>query len=136
MPAAPFVKHVAFTFVESPQLEMAARPLGKKMVINAMDLPLISSYVLHSVEDVIKGFISPKSYTLDVAALLGAGDGPQDAYALGVICIVIHRATDLAASDVGGTSDPFTQVSFARAGKPLFTTKVCVKTKNPFWQGR
>jgi len=42
-----------------------------------MDLPLISTYVLNSVKDVIQGFISPKSYTVDVAGLLGAGDGPQ-----------------------------------------------------------
>ncbi|PWN49063.1 hypothetical protein IE53DRAFT_165652 [Violaceomyces palustris] len=133
-PVAPFVKHAAVTFVGPPALEMSAKPLGRKMVIDAMNLPLISSYALRSVEEVIQGFIAPKSYTVDVAALLGAGDGPQDTYAVGVICLVLHQAIDLAAADVNGKSDPFVQASFARAGKPLFTTRVIVKTREPIWQ--
>ncbi|UTT90122.1 hypothetical protein NDA17_000644 [Ustilago hordei] len=133
-PVAPFVKHAAVTFVGAPKLEISAKPLGKKMVIDAMNLPLMSSYVLHAVEDVIKGFIAPLSYTIDVAALLGAGDGPQDVYSLGVICFVIHRADHLPASDNNGQSDPFVQASFARAGKPLFTSRIVRKRRDAIWQ--
>lgn len=133
-PVAPFVKHAAVTFVGAPKLEISAKPLGKKMVIDAMNLPLMSSYVLHAVEDVIKGFIAPLSYTIDVAALLGAGDGPQDVYSLGVICFVIHQADDLPASDNNGQSDPFVQASFARAGKPLFTSRIIRKRRDAVWQ--
>ncbi len=129
-PVAPFVKHAAVTFVGAPKLEISAKPLGKKMVIDAMNLPLMSTYVLHAVEDVIKGFIAPLSYTVDVAGLLGAGDGPQDVYSLGVICFVLHQADDLAAADSNGQSDPFVQASFARAGKPLFTSRIVRKRRD------
>ncbi|KAI3478593.1 hypothetical protein L1887_59438 [Cichorium endivia] len=134
-PVAPFVKHAAVTFVGAPKLEISAKPLGKKMVIDAMNLPLMSSYVLHAVEDVIKGFIAPLSYTVDVAGLLGAGDGPQDVYAVGVICFVLHQADDLPAADSNGQSDPFVQASFARAGKPLFTSRIIRKRRDAVWQG-
>ncbi|CBQ69749.1 conserved hypothetical protein [Sporisorium reilianum SRZ2] len=133
-PVAPFVKHAAVTFVGAPKLEISAKPLGKKMVIDAMNLPLMSSYVLHAVEDVIKGFIAPLSYTIDVAGLLGAGDGPQNVYSLGVICFVLHQADELAAADSNGQSDPFVQASFARAGKPLFTSRIVRKRRDAVWQ--
>lgn len=133
-PVAPFVKHAAITFVGAPKLEISAKPLGKKMVIDAMNLPLMSSYVLHAVEDVIKGFIAPLSYTVDVAGLLGAGDGPQDVYSIGVICFVLHQADGLAAADTNGQSDPFVQASFARAGKPLFTSRIVRKRRDAVWQ--
>ncbi|SNX87617.1 uncharacterized protein MEPE_06327 [Melanopsichium pennsylvanicum] len=133
-PVAPFVKNAAITFVGAPKLEISAKPLGKKMVVDAMNLPLMSSYVLHAVEDVIKGFIAPLSYTIDVAALLGAGDGPQDVYSIGVICFVLHQADDLAAADSNGQSDPFVQASFARAGKPLFTSRIARKRRDAVWQ--
>lgn len=133
-PVAPFVKHAAVTFVGAPKLEISAKPLGKKMVIDAMNLPLMSSYVLHAVEDVIKGFIAPLSYTIDVAGLLGAGDGPQDVYSIGVICFVLHQADNLAAADSNGQSDPFVQASFARTGKPLFTSRIVRKRRDAVWQ--
>ncbi|KAN0063868.1 hypothetical protein ACQY0O_003474 [Thecaphora frezii] len=133
-PVVPFVKHAAITFVSPPRLEMSAKPLGKKMVIDAMNLPLISSYALRSVEDVIKGFIAPKSYTIDVAGLLGSGDGPNDAYAIGLVVITFHQASDLAAADANGSSDPFVQASFSHSGKPLFTTRVLRRTIHPIWQ--
>lgn len=133
VPTAPFVGHVAFAFVGMPKLEMSAKPLGRRMVIDAMHLPLISSYVLHSVEAVVQGFIMPKSYTMDVASLIDARDGPRNVYALGVIVLVIHQGIDLPAADTNGNSDPFVSVSFARAGKPLFTSRVLLRTRNPVW---
>lgn len=133
VPTAPFVAHVAFTFVGKPKIEISAKPLGRRMVIDAMHLPIISSYVLHSIEAVVKNFISPHSYTVDIASLLEAQDGPRNVYALGVIVLVIHQGIDLPAADANGTSDPFVSVSFARAGKPLFTTRVLLKTKDPIW---
>ena len=133
-PVAPFIKHAAVTFVGAPKLEMSAKPLGRKMVIDAMNLPLISSYALHSVEDVIKGFIAPKSYTIDVANLLGAGDGPSDVYSIGLIVLVIHQASNLPAADTNGNSDPFVQVGYGRAGRTLYTSRVLTKTKDPIWQ--
>ncbi|MCO5588214.1 hypothetical protein L7F22_042169 [Adiantum nelumboides] len=133
VPTAPFVAHVAFTFVGKPKIEISAKPLGRRMVIDAMHLPIISSYVLHSIEAVVKNFISPHSYTVDIASLLEAQDGPRNVYALGVIVLVIHQGINLPAADTNGTSDPFVSVSFARAGKPLFTTRVLLKTKDPIW---
>lgn len=133
VPTAPFVAHVAFTLVGKPKLEISAKPLGRRMVIDAMHLPIISSYVLHSVEAVVKNFISPRSYTVDIASLLEAQDGPRNVYSLGVIVLVIHQGIELPASDANGKSDPFVSVSFARAGKPLFTTRVLLRTRDPIW---
>ncbi|PWN32922.1 uncharacterized protein FA14DRAFT_138069 [Meira miltonrushii] len=133
VPTAPFVAHVAFTFVGKPKIEISAKPLGRRMVIDAMHLPIISSYVLHSIEAVVKNFISPHSYTVDIASLLEAQDGPRNVYALGVVVLIIHQGINLPAADANGMSDPFVSVSFARAGKPLFTTRVLLKTKDPIW---
>ncbi len=78
MPVLPFVKHVAFTFMNKPELEISAKPLGSKMVIDAMQLPLISNYVQNSIQKVIEDFICPKSYTVDLGALLGSTEGPSE----------------------------------------------------------
>ncbi|UZJ54235.1 hypothetical protein CBS101457_003555 [Exobasidium rhododendri] len=134
VPSAPFVAHVAFCFVGLPKIEISAKPLGKRMVIDAMNLPIISSYVLRSVEAVIKDFIAPKSYTVDLGALLGSGDGPNNVYSLGVIVLIIHQGIDLPAADTNGLSDPFVSVSFARAGKTLFTTRIITKSRDAIWQ--
>lgn len=134
IPSAPFVKHVGFTMLEQPKLEISAKPLGKKMVIDAMHLPLLSSYVLKSIQTTVAPFIWPKSYTIDLAGLLGAGDGPKNTYAVGVVCVIFHQATDLPAADTNGLSDPFISVSYARAGKPLFRTRVLTKTRNACFQ--
>ncbi|CAO1613860.1 unnamed protein product [Sympodiomycopsis kandeliae] len=134
VPSTPFVKHVGFTLLDQPKLEMKAKPLGRRMAIDAMNLPLLSSYVLKSVQTTVAPFVAPGSYTIDVGGLLGSGDGPTNAYSLGVICVVLHSASDLPAADTNGYADPFVSISFARAGKPLFRTRVLVKTKNPVWQ--
>lgn len=86
IPVAPFVKHIAFTFVGIPELEISAKPLGRRMVLDAMHLPLISGYVVHSLEAVIKEFVMPKSYTIDIAGLLDVGDGPQNGELAGYCC--------------------------------------------------
>ncbi|CAO1635326.1 unnamed protein product [Parajaminaea phylloscopi] len=133
VPALPFVKHVAFTLLEQPKLELKAKPLGKRMVIDAMNLPLLSSYVLRSIQTTVQPFVAPTSYTIDVAGILGAGDGPRNSFAVGVIALVIHYANDLPAADANGLADPFVTISYARAGKPLFRTSVLRKNRNPRW---
>ncbi|KAL9940078.1 hypothetical protein V8E36_000783 [Tilletia maclaganii] len=133
LPNPPFAKTVAITFPSLPALELSARPLGRKMIIDAMQLPLVSTYILHSVENVIKGFIAPRSYTVDVPALLGAADGPQHTYALGVVLIVVHEASHIPAADANGSSDPFVQISFSKAGRPLHRTRVWRRTRDPIW---
>lgn len=134
IPSTPFVKHVGFTLLGQPKLELKAKPLGRRMAIDAMNLPLLSSYVLKSIQTTVAPFVAPGSYTMDLGGILGAGDGPTNTYALGVICVVLHSASDLPAADTNGHADPFVSISFARAGKPLFRTRVLVKTKNPVWQ--
>lgn len=134
IPSTPFVKHVGFTLLGQPKLELSAKPLGRNMAIDAMNLPLLSSYVLKSVQTTVEPFVAPGSYTIDLGGILGAGDGPTNTYALGIICVVIHSASDLPAADTNGHADPFVSISFARAGKPLYRTRVLVKTKNPVWQ--
>lgn len=104
------------------------------VVIDAMQLPFLSTYVLKSIQTTVAPFVSPGSYTIDVAALLGAGAGPRNTYSVGVICLILHQASDLPAADTNGFADPFVSVSFARAGKPLFRSRVLRRTLRPTWQ--
>lgn len=62
----------------------------------------LSSYVLRSIDEVVKDFIAPKSYTIDVGHLLGGNLGPEEAYSIGILVVVIHQATDLPAADTNG----------------------------------
>lgn len=133
-PVLPFIKHIAFTFAGEPKLELGAKPLGERMVIDAMQLPLISTYVLKSIEQVITGFIAPKSYVMDLHSLLSVGEGPQTSYAVGAIALVIHEATSLPAADANGEADPFVVAAFSREMRPLFSTRVVLSTRNPVWQ--
>ena len=133
-PLFPFVRDVSFTFVGKPRFELSAHPLGHHQVVDVMNLPLISHYVLSSVENVMQDFIAPKSYTVDVQGLVGDGIGPHNSSAVGLLVVVFHRAVGLASADATGKSDPFVTLSYPMAKKPMYITRVIRHTINPVWQ--
>ena len=133
-PLLPFVRDVSFTFVDMPKFELSAHPLGHNLMIDVMNLPLISHYVLYSVENVMRDFVAPKSYTVDTQNLFGDGIGPQNSAAIGLLVVVFHRAVGLASADAGGSSDPFVTLSYPMAKKPMYITRVIRNTRNPVWQ--
>ncbi|WFD34515.1 hypothetical protein MCUN1_001356 [Malassezia cuniculi] len=133
-PMLPFIRDMSFNFVGMPKVELSAHPLGNNMMIDVMNLPLISNYVLYSVENVLRDFVAPKSYTVDVQSLFGDGIGPQNSAAIGLLVVVFHRAVGLASADASGKSDPFVTLSYPMAKKPMYITRVIRKTINPVWQ--
>lgn len=133
-PLLPFFGNVSFTFPEMPRFELSAAPLGYHSVLDVMNLPLISSYVLHSIENVVSAFVAPRSYTLDMHALVGDGIGPQHSTAVGVLVVVLHSASGLAAADAHGLSDPFVQLTYARTKRVLYKSQVARTTLEPTWQ--
>lgn len=57
-----------------------------------------------------------------------------DTLAIGVLCITVHYAVDLAAADSNGRSDPYVVLAYAKFGKPLYSTRVMIGDLNPIWE--
>lgn len=117
-----------------------------------MSLPLVSSFVTHSIDIVMAGFVAPASYTLDLSRMLLGSDvlmraspsshhltvdsskvcaGPRHT---GVLAVAIHKASGLIASDLRGSSDPYVSLSFSQFAKPLFATRIIMKNLEPHWE--
>lgn len=54
--------------------------------------------------------------------------------AIGVMHIRIHGARGLKQADTIGSSDPYCVISFAKYGKPLWSSRTIVDTLNPRWE--
>ena len=54
--------------------------------------------------------------------------------AIGVLHVRIHSARDLKQSDTIGSSDPYCVISFAKYGKPIWSSRTIVDTLNPRWE--
>lgn len=101
---------------------------------NVLDLPLISSFVQSSVAAAANEYVAPKSMTLNLASIL-TGDGiKKDTLALGVFVITLHYAENLSAQDNNGKSDPYIVLSYAKFGKPLYSTRIISGDLNPVWE--
>lgn len=62
--------------------------------------------------------------TLNMAQMI-SGDGiKKDTLALGVFVITLHHAEGLSAQDSNGKSDPYIVLSYAKFGKPLYSTRI------------
>jgi len=64
-----------------------------------------------------------------------SGDGiKKDTDALGVLCVNIKRGIDLSVQDAGGSSDPYVVLSFAKFGRPLYSSRIIFEDLNPVWE--
>lgn len=64
-----------------------------------------------------------------------SGDGiKKDTLALGVFVITLHHAEKLSAQDNNGKSDPYIVLSYAKFGKPLYSTRIIMGDLNPVWE--
>lgn len=99
-----------------------------------LDLPLISGFVQSSVAAAANEYVAPKSMTLNLASIL-TGDGiKKDTLALGIFVITLHHAEGLSAQDNNGKSDPYIVLSYAKFGKPLYSTRIISGDLNPVWE--
>ncbi|KAG8739889.1 hypothetical protein FRC10_005023 [Ceratobasidium sp. 414] len=98
-----------------------------------MNLPLVSTFISNSLNTAVAEYVAPKSLKLDVQRLISGDDVKRDTDAIGVIIVTIHRAVGLKAGDLGGRSDPYVTLTFARLGKPLFSTRI-ISGCSPVWE--
>ncbi|TIB11670.1 hypothetical protein E3P92_02840 [Wallemia ichthyophaga] len=133
VPNPPFIKNTTIAFMGLPKVVISATPLTKHF-LNAMKLPLVSQFINSSINEVMRDFCAPKSYTVDVQDLLLEDDVKRDVSAIGVIEVRIHGAIDIEKSDTNGTSDPYCTIAFSKQQKPLYSTRVIVNDLNPTWE--
>ncbi|WFC99598.1 hypothetical protein MYAM1_002343 [Malassezia yamatoensis] len=129
----PFLRNVTVSLMGVPSVSIRAIPMAK-FLPNVLDLPLISNFVQSSIAAACNMYVAPKSMTLNLTDML-AGDGvKKDTDALGVLMVTIHYGVDLSSQDVNGKSDPYTVLSFAKFGRPLYATRIIFEDLNPVWE--
>ncbi|BEJ11357.1 hypothetical protein CspHIS471_0107790 [Cutaneotrichosporon sp. HIS471] len=135
-PSPPFAREALFTFVKMPEFDISARPLRNFGFgsVNAMDIPLLKTYVQKSIAQVAGSFVSPRHYHLDVNRLLLGKDAAMRTKAVGVLYLMIHGCDDLPRTDTLGSCDPYVAVSFSKFDKPLFSTRTIVNTLDPVFE--
>lgn len=73
-----------------------------------------------------------------MSKILQGDDIKKDIFALGVIFIRIHKATNLSKQDLrgskGGGSDPYITVAWSKFSKPQFCTRVIEDDLNPIFE--
>lgn len=129
----PFARTASFSFVKMPEFDISARPL-RAGSFNAMDIPLIKSYVMKSVAQVAGAFVAPKSYTMDIDRLLLGHESMTRTMSVGVLHVAIHSASDLPKMDSLGSCDAYVTASYSKFNKPLYSTRTIVNTANPIWE--
>jgi hypothetical protein len=71
--------------------------------------------------------------TLNLGQML-SGDGiKKDTDAIGVLVVHIQHGEDLSAQDANGKSDPYVVLSFAKFGRPLYSSRIIFEDLNPNW---
>ncbi|BFZ53723.1 hypothetical protein PYCC9005_000753 [Savitreella phatthalungensis] len=136
LPDPPFVKNCTLTLLGQPKVELSTRPITTHF-INVMNLPFVSQLVAFAVKTVAKGFIAPRSYTLDLSKLMIGDDVKKETAAIGVLMIAMHGATDLPRTDHRpGKSkiDPYLTVQFSNFGKTMYSTRVIAQDRQPVWE--
>lgn len=130
---APYIRNLTFTLMGVPKVEISAIPMLKALP-NVLDLPLISGFVQSSIAAAANMYVAPKSMTLNMAQML-SGDGiKKDTDAVGVLVVDIEYGEGLSAQDANGKSDPYVVLSFAKFGRPLYSSRIIFEDLNPVWQ--
>lgn len=129
----PFIKNFTLTFMGLPKIDVAAVPFTSRG-INVLNLPLISSFVNSSIATAINEYAAPRSLVMDLSKILLMDSTKKETDVVGIIHVRIHNAEGLSAQDRSGTSDCYITLAFSQFGKPMFCTRVIVKTLNPSWE--
>lgn len=130
---APYIRNLTFSLMGVPKVEISAIPMVKALP-NVLDLPLISGFVQSSIAAAANMYVAPKSMTLNMAQML-SGDGiKKDTDAVGVLVVEIEHGEGLSAQDANGKSDPYVVLSFAKFGRPLYSSRIIFEDLNPVWK--
>ncbi|TKY86188.1 hypothetical protein EX895_005013 [Sporisorium graminicola] len=129
----PYIRNLTFTLMGVPKVEISAIPMLKALP-NVLDLPLISGFVQSSIAAAANMYVAPKSMTLNMAQML-SGDGiKKDTDAVGVLVVDIEYGEGLSAQDANGKSDPYVVLSFAKFGRPMYSSRIIFEDLNPVWK--
>jgi Ca2+-dependent lipid-binding protein len=139
IPNPPFFAHGTVTFLGQPKVVVAAKPLSKSF-INVMDVPGLAAWVQSNIDAAVSQYVAPRSLTLDLKTLLSGADA-IDTDAVGVIALTIHSAIGFIdgdsgkfwASRDGKRGDLYVIVSWAKWGKPLWSTRIIRREAEPTW---
>lgn len=137
-PDLPFLARCTFTFMGQPKVSVSCMPMFRHG-LNIMNLPVISSFVQHSVDAAMADYVAPKSLSLDLKEIFMTDDFKKDTNAHGVIVVRIKRAVGFKESDTGhlglkrGSADPYVSVGWTKFGKFVWSTRVIVSEMEPAW---
>lgn len=126
--APPFLGQTLLSFTSLPRISIDVVPLK---LISLNDIKPLESFIQNSIDSAFASFTAPKSIRLDIASLMMSDGVQRKVEAVGVIVVTIHRVEGLSKADVFGKSDPYAIISWARSGKPMFSTRVVLKELNP-----
>ncbi|KAJ9110691.1 hypothetical protein QFC19_001520 [Naganishia cerealis] len=132
-PDAPFVRNATISMPNIPEFDFSAKPI-KEYAPDVIGLPLVKPYIAKSIREVCDNFVRPNSYTLDVDRLLLGQEAALRTQSIGVLHVRVHSAKNLKQSDTLGSSDPYCVASFAKYGKPLWSTRTIINTLSPRWE--
>lgn len=126
----PYARNLTISLMGVPNVEVSVIPMTRALP-NVLDLPLISGFVKSSIAAAANEYVAPKSMTLNLAQMM-SGDGvKKDTDAVGVLAIHLLRAEGLSAQDSNGSSDPYIVLSFAKFGRPLYSSRIIFEDLNP-----
>lgn len=136
LPDPPFLKNGTITLLGMPKIELSTVPISNYF-INVMNLPFVSQLVAYAIKIVCRGFIAPRSYTLDLSRLMVGDDVKKETASTGILMICLHGAVDVPRADhQPGRSkvDAYATVQYSRFGKTMYCTRVINQDFNPVWE--
>lgn len=133
-PDLPFLKNVTFALTETPKITTCVS-LGAPWALNLLNLPIIDNIVASQITAATADFVQPKSMSMDMTVYIGGSDQKEDTEAIGVLCVKIHKATNLARQDSRGAgADPYLTIAFSKYEKPMYATRIIKGDLNPVWE--
>ncbi|KAF5380786.1 hypothetical protein D9757_007109 [Collybiopsis confluens] len=136
----PFLSLMTMTLLGQPKVTISATPLAKNF-LNVMDIPGLSSWIQRTINSAISEYVAPRSIGLDLKTVL-IGRAKLDTEARGIIWINIKSAKDFKNGDGieiwkdknGRKGDVYVTASWAKWGKPLWSTRIIQNEGHPVWE--
>ncbi|KAJ3343925.1 hypothetical protein HDU93_005208 [Gonapodya sp. JEL0774] len=127
----PFAKELRLSLLDMPFLDIAIRPLK---LINLMNFPIISQFVMSSMEAAISQLaVTPHVLRVDLETLLTGKEVSYDVNSVGVVEVVIHEAIDNKKADTMSENDTYVTISFG-GSRTLARTRIINNSAHPVWE--
>ncbi|KAJ3729532.1 hypothetical protein C8R42DRAFT_652269 [Lentinula raphanica] len=139
-PNPPFVSLMSLTLMGQPKVTLTATPLARNF-LNVMDIPGLSSWLQKGIDAAISEYVAPRSLSLDLKTVL-MGREKMDTEARGALWITVKSAegfkngdgVEIWKSEEGRKGDVYVTASWAKWGKPLWSTRIIQNESHPIWE--